>query len=187
MSMMKKILVGWIGFMTILGMTACGNTPPAVVADSEFVPQISAYDLTATALCIVNTDEARRELFGYKLYGSPTPDPLRTPTPTPQYVVNLTGDPRNGETLFHGDADCALCHSVTDDETIIGPSLQFIAGRAGYMRPNMSADDYLTGAILYPEYYIPTRGRAGIMPTTYQQLFTPQEIADVVAYLLTLQ
>lgn len=164
-------------------LTACGGDM-TTIADGD---RVSPYDLTATALCLVITDEARRELFGYKLYGSPTPDPLRTPTPTPRYVTTEIGDPANGEKLFQGIGECWLCHSVVDDEEIVGPSLQYLADRAPYMRPEMSAEEYLTGSILYPNTYIPTRGKAGIMPTTYWQRFTPQEVADVVAYLMTLR
>ena len=185
MKFMIGIILAIFG-MTILSACGAGEAQYIIVANEDGAAQISPYSMTATALCIISTDEARRVLFGYQVYGTPTPDPLITPTPTAMYVVDTIGDPANGETLFHGAGECALCHSVADEETIIGPSLQTIASRAGYMRPPLSAEDYLTGAILYPNAYIPTRGKAGIMPVTYQQQFTAQEIADLVAYLMTL-
>lgn len=177
------MIIGIIG-MSIMSACGAGEAQYVIVANEA---ALSPYDLTATALCIVNTDEARRVLFGYQVYGTPTPDPRYTPTPTPMYVVDEIGDPANGEKLFHGAGECALCHSVTSDETVIGPSLQYIGARAAYMRPPLSAEEYLIGAILYPNSYIPTRGKAGVMPTTYGAQFSPQQIADIVAYLLTLR
>ncbi len=180
-----------IGILVIIGvllagfLTACGGSPAVVIVSGD-APQISPFDMTATALCVVQTDEAKRVLWGYQVFGTPTPDPRVTPTPTAVYVRDEVGDTLRGELLFHGFAECAICHSVTDEETIVGPSLKSIALRAEYMRPPLTAQEYLTGAILYPNAYIPTRGKAGVMPTTYEQKLTAQEVADIVAYLMTL-
>jgi mono/diheme cytochrome c family protein len=181
-----KAFIVTIGLFLASLLTACGNTPAVVIVTGD-APQISAYDMTATALCVVQTDAASRVLWGYQVFGTPTPDPRVTPTPTPLYVTTERGDAAQGSILFHGAGECALCHSVDSEELIVGPSLQFIGDRAAYMRPELTSKEYLTGVILYPNEFIVTRGLAGIMPTTYKQKFTAQEVADIVAYLMSLK
>lgn len=183
---LMKVFIVTIGLLLAMLLSACGNSPAVVIVTGD-APQISAFDMTATALCVVQTDDAKRVLWGYQVFGTPTPDPRVTPTPTPLYVTTERGDAAQGSILFHGDGECALCHSVDTDETVVGPSLRQIGDRAGQMRPGLSSVEYLTGVILHPREYIVTRGLAGVMPTTYKQKFTAQEIADIVAYLMSLK
>lgn len=101
----------------------------------------------------------------------------------------LVGDAKKGETLFK---QCAICHSIVEGETGIGPSLYGIVGsQAGmidifrYSDANGNADFVWTEDALYafiedPQNYLPgTR-------MVFAGIPDEQERADIVAYLKTL-
>jgi cytochrome c oxidase subunit 2 len=102
-----------------------------------------------------------------------------------------TGDPARGEALFsdakpasHGPLGCIACHSV-DGSTGVGPTAVGIAGRlpAGYD----SAEYYLREAILLPEAYKVPGFESIAMPPNFGNRLTAQDLADIIAYLLTLE
>jgi mono/diheme cytochrome c family protein len=158
----------------------CGIASWLAIPPVDPGKQYSSADLTATAACIFLTQEGN--LWGYDVFGTPTPRADATATPTPP-----TGDAARGEQLFHGEANCVVCHSVADAEIIVGPSLHHIAARADVRVAGMDGATYLYNAIINPDGVIPSMGKAGIMPRTYAQTFEPQQINDMVAYLLTLK
>lgn len=155
-------------------------------------PTLSSSALTATALCFVPTTVGGRYAAIYELFGTLTPTPLPpgttlTPTLEPSPVA-LTGNPRAGERLFKSTtANCSSCHSIEDFQTIVGPSLKGIAVRAAYKREDVSAANYIRGVITNPGTALLPNPTPGIMPITYAEKLTPQQIEDLVAYLLTLQ
>lgn len=175
--MKKNIALVMIGFSILF---LCGIASWLAIPPVDPGEQFSAADLTATAACIFLTQEGN--LWGYDVFGTPTPNPNSTPTPTPP-----TGDVARGQALFHGEANCIVCHSVADAEMIVGPSLHHIAAIADVRVEGMDGATYLYNAIINPDGVIPAMGKTGIMPRTYAQSFEPQQINDLVAYLLTLK
>lgn len=139
--------------------------------------QLSAVDLTGTA-CAPAT-----EYFGHWLYGSPTftPVPLDA-EPTPTFV----GDSANGEVLFHTVAACNACHSTSDETWMVGPSLKGIAERAAGKSATKNARDYVRAVILSPDENIVPQAMPGIMPRSYRNTLTAQQIEDIIAYLMSL-
>lgn len=124
------------------------------------------------------------------------------------------GDPANGEALFNtlqpevGFA-CANCHRVDSAERLVGPGLRGIASpehdhaehgvaEAGETEEMSETDmametlrrtdpaTYIRLSILSPNTYVVPGFLAGLMPQNYGQVFTPEEINDLVAYVLTL-
>lgn len=174
MRMLKAFVAGITLFLIIVA--GCSASPAAPASTAA----LSGTDLTATALCIVSTDAARG-VIAYALFGTPTPRPDSTATPTLP-----PGDAARGEAVFNGAGSCNVCHSVSDDTTWVGPSLRLVAQRAPYRRPEMSAEDYLRAVILRPDETINPLTKPGIMPRTYEQNLTPEQINDLVAYLMTL-
>jgi nitric oxide reductase subunit C len=140
---------------------------------------MSFADMTATAEC-----EEEGVVMSYFLFGTPTPTYTPVgglPSPTPEL-----GDALNGQALFNTDAACFSCHSVNPAEWLVGPSLSGIPKRAGERIENLSARDYLRLIIRDPSRITPS-SIPGIMPTTYAQTLTDQQIEDIVAYLMTLE
>lgn len=101
------------------------------------------------------------------------------------------GDPDHGSELFHFGANnappCSSCHITTTGGSgfAIGPNLMGIAERAGVRVPGLSAEDYLRDSILDPEGFL-APGFRNMMYPTYQNHYSEQDVADLVAYLMTL-
>jgi cytochrome c553 len=106
------------------------------------------------------------------------------------------GDPVNGKKLFDGDvamADtrapaCATCHAVEPGmDTGSGQSLSNVGNRAGTAVAGQLAEEYLRTAIVNPDAFLSGGYQEGIMYRGYAQALTPQQINDLVAYMLTLK
>lgn len=98
------------------------------------------------------------------------------------------GDPTRGAALFTeatgGAPACSTCHT-TDGNALIGPSFQGYAARAASRVEGTSAEDYTHASIVSPAAYI-VQSYSNVMYGQYGQRLSAQQIADLVAYLLTL-
>ena len=97
------------------------------------------------------------------------------------------GNPARGQQIFNGIGTCSSCHDVASGTTIVGPSQKGVATRDGTRKPGMSAHDYLYESIVKPNAFIVPGFQAGLMPQNFAQMLTPQQIEDVIAYLMTLK
>jgi cytochrome c2 len=122
--------------------------------------------------------------------------PDATPTPNPNAVgadldVKLpAGDPKHGDDLFkgkgpNGQYPCSACHSLVAGQTLVGPSLAGVATSAATRKPNYDAARYIHESIVSPSAYVVQGFNNGIMPQTFAQTMTKQDLADILAFLLT--
>lgn len=97
-------------------------------------------------------------------------------------------DASRGATLFkqsiNGAPECSSCHT-TDGTPLIGPSFKGFSTTAGTRISGLSARDYTYQSITNPPAYL-VSGFGNVMYHQYAQRLTPQQISDLVAYLLTL-
>lgn len=100
----------------------------------------------------------------------------------------LVGQPERGAQLFtetiNGAPACNSCHTV-DGTLLLAPSMEGFAERAGTRIAGMSAEAYAYQSITLPAAYL-VSGFRNLMYNQYAQRLSPQQIADLVAYLLTL-
>jgi cytochrome c2 len=98
------------------------------------------------------------------------------------------GDPARGETIFEDGKNnataCKTCHN-TGDVKQTGPGLAGFGERASERVDGESAAEYAYHSILRPSRHVVT-GFSNVMPSDYEEKLTPQDIADLIAYLLTL-
>ena len=83
-------------------------------------------------------------------------------------------------------ANCSPCHATQKDTVLVGPSMDSIADRAGEMVDGMDAESYLRQSILEPEAFM-NEGYQNVMPATYGQQLSEEEIDALVAYLFTFE
>ncbi len=101
------------------------------------------------------------------------------------------GDAANGELLFTGKVNgkypCSSCHTI-DGRVGAGPSLAGIVATAAARKDGLSAEQYLHESIVLPNAYIvESFANPSIMPAIFGAQMTKQELADLIAYLMTLK
>ena len=100
-----------------------------------------------------------------------------------------SGDAGRGAALFAegagGAPACATCHTL-DGTTLAGPSLQNYASIAPVADAGApSLEDYTYTSIVQPSAHVVT-GFGNTMYNQYERQLSPQQVADLIAYLLTL-
>jgi mono/diheme cytochrome c family protein len=117
-----------------------------------------------------------------------TPAPTATPEPTATPVP----DPARGQLLYELGPEgvyeplCANCHTLTELDHL-GPGFEGIADRAATRVPGLSAEEYIRQSIVDPEAYIVEGSwpEGEVMPTSYADEYSEQDINDLVAFLMT--
>jgi nitric oxide reductase subunit C len=105
-----------------------------------------------------------------------------------------------GEVLFRSSPPaCAGCHSTVAGVQLVGPSLAGLKKRAAALVGDQSyrgqakdAAGYVRESILEPHAYVvpgPTYGAAGVsfMPANFGSMLKPEQIDQLVSYLMTLE
>ncbi|MBZ0303452.1 MAG: cytochrome c [Anaerolineae bacterium] len=100
------------------------------------------------------------------------------------------GDAGSGEKLFLQARDeappCASCHSIDGSQSLkAAPDLQGFAARAGSRVEGQSAQEYAFSSIVRPASYV-VPGYANSMYANYDRQLADSDLADLIAYLLTL-
>jgi cytochrome c553 len=108
---------------------------------------------------------------------------------SPVSVATLPpGDAAHGATLFsqsvNGAPACSTCHT-TDDTALVGPSMKDYSQHAASRVSGKSAEEYTLESITKPASFL-VPGFANVMYNNYAAAFTPQDMADLMAYLLSL-
>jgi mono/diheme cytochrome c family protein len=99
--------------------------------------------------------------------------------------VPQDGDPVRGEQLFTagtgGTAPCGACHTANNPAS---PDMEGYGERAENRVAGQDAWEYTFYSITEPWRFI-VEGYGNAMPNNYDEVLTPQDIADLIAYLLT--
>ncbi len=105
--------------------------------------------------------------------------------------AGVVGNVERGQTIFmagiHDAPPCAACHQVSSSSAgfSLAPNLAAIHERAATRVAGLSAEQYIEDSILYPAHHIVPGFRVS-MYAGYSDHFTGQDVADLVAYLMTL-
>lgn len=119
--------------------------------------------------------------------------------PGRETLPNSADPAMRGSSVFNGPGACTSCHSLVAGTTLVGPSLAGVATTAAdrlreqdYHGAADSPEGYLRESLLEPSRHLvpgPRYSVAGrsLMPDTYAQMLTAEQIDDLVAYLATLR
>lgn len=98
-------------------------------------------------------------------------------------------DAGSGEKLFNQSNNeapaCAACHRIDGESSGIGNSLASIGDVAAGRVAGQSAEEYLYWSILRPGRHL-VAGYSNIMYASYEDRLEAADIADLIAYLLSL-
>jgi mono/diheme cytochrome c family protein len=98
-------------------------------------------------------------------------------------------DASRGEEIFKnggsGGPVCSSCHRLDGTDTAAAPSLKGLANRADDAVDDLSAREYAFNSIIAPGSHL-VKGYGNAMYGNYRDDLSKQEIADLIAYLLTL-
>jgi mono/diheme cytochrome c family protein len=120
---------------------------------------------------------------------------VKIPVGTDITKVLPKGDPAKGSALALS-LGCAVCHitspvgpawQATADQPGIGNRATTRFTQTGYTGTAKTPEQYLFESIVLPEAYVVSGFQPGIMPKTYSGSLNDQDIADLIAYLLTLK
>jgi cytochrome c2 len=99
-----------------------------------------------------------------------------------EFAALPAGQASAGEGVF-SSAGCVACHSLEPGVALVGPSLDGISTRAGTQRPDYPPEAYLYQSITNPNAFVVDGFQGGIMPQTFKDTLSPQQLADVIAFL----
>ena len=98
------------------------------------------------------------------------------------------GDATRGAQIFtesiNGTPACASCHAISGSEKS-GPSLDDFGAVAAERVNDQDAETYTFYSILRPAKHI-VRSYSNVMPSDYADKLSRQDIADLIAYLMSL-
>jgi cytochrome c551/c552 len=103
-----------------------------------------------------------------------------------QFAALPSGEAETGRKTFTS-AGCVACHALDPGVQIVGPSLAGVANRAETRVQGYAAELYLYESVAYPNAHLVDGFQPGLMPTTFAAVLAPQDISNLVAFLLTLK
>jgi mono/diheme cytochrome c family protein len=181
---------------------ACGAVATPVWSEQAQETQVAlaatANHLTAIAPTATNTPIPAATATPFPtatpLPVTPTPVPTEPPTvtpPPPTAVPVVAGNAENGKVLFETfyaevSFACATCHHVDSDDRLIGPGLLNVAARVEGYGTGETVEAYVLHSIIAPNDFVVPDYPSNLMPQVYADLFTEEEINDLVAYVLSL-
>lgn len=103
-------------------------------------------------------------------------------------LVNYTGDPQAGQTLYNGALACAGCHMAAAVAPLVDGTWTRVqeirlADAAVQGLEITTGEQYLANAIIHPNDYTSPGYPAMVMPANFGDRLTYQQLADLVAYL----
>lgn len=113
-------------------------------------------------------------------------NPELVPTPLVE-DIDLSDPVSRGRVAFL-QLPCAACHTITGlTAGVGGPILDALASRAGDTVSGLSAEEYIRASILDPSAYVVNDFPDGLMPATFGEILTSEQLEDLIAFLLTLE
>lgn len=171
------VVVALAALTALLVLAACKANPRATLIS----PQLGA---------MLAAEEA-----GQIVVALPTPIPPKLADLTPEEIfaglpADLAeavqkGDPANGDALTTANA-CKGCHMMDPANQVVAPTWFNVGDRVITRIPGTGPAEYIHQSIINPNGFLVPGFMANIMPQTYADTFSTQDLGDIIAYLLSL-
>jgi mono/diheme cytochrome c family protein len=110
--------------------------------------------------------------------------------PTPEPLIPLADEstPEGRGRVVFVTSGCNACHAISGlSSGAVGPTLDGLAGRAGETVADLDAEEYIRQSIIDPSAHVVEGFADGLMPQTFGETLTQEQLDDLVAFLLTLE
>jgi mono/diheme cytochrome c family protein len=157
--------------LTIFAVAACAPNPRAQLISPDMVPEVKGQAFvppTPTPLPDIN-NLSEEEIYA----GLPA-----------DVAALFPGDPAHGEQVATS-AGCLGCHRLDDSNSVVAPTWGGVANEAVVRVAGESPALYFYQSITEPNAFVVSGYNGGIMPQTYNDTLSQQDIVDIVSYLLT--
>lgn len=177
-SQLRRRIILFLAVMLVgaLALAACAPDPNELIISPQLGEQMAA---RAQGNTVVRAE--------------PTPAPLLADLSPDQVTAGLdpevlaafaNADPAHGQQLTQQNG-CIGCHSLDPNATMTGPTWYNIGNTAVSRVPGLGPAAYLDHSVVKPGEYVVPNYPDNIMPRTYGDILSPQDQADIVAFLLS--
>ncbi len=113
---------------------------------------------------------------------------------TDMHVALPPGDPEAGQALAEGTLGCAACHTLspvgppwatTDEQPGLAERAGLRIGQDSYLGEATTAEEYLIESVVQTNAHVVAGYQENIMPPNFGERITLQNMADLLAYMLT--
>jgi cytochrome c551/c552 len=143
-------------------------------------------EITAAAGVTASADVTAAAPGGFPPLGAPAAMPAPRELSPGVAAALLRADPMRGQQLTLSSG-CIGCHSLDPNQVMPGPTWRNIGNVAATRVPGQNAELYLYNSIIHPNDYLVEGFLPNIMLQIYQDTLSEQNLADLIAYLLTLK
>lgn len=178
MKLLDRQSLGYLLVLLVLGVMVAGCAPNA---NAQLVsPQLGAQ---------LYAEEASGEIVV-----EPTPVPLKFVDLAPEQVTAglpedfaaalAAADASKGEAVALSNG-CVGCHSLDPAVAMTGPTWFHLADTASNRQPGISPANYIHESIVNPGGFVVPDYPSGVMPAIYGDSIPIEDLANLVAFLLT--
>lgn len=112
-----------------------------------------------------------------------TPEQITAGLPADIAQALTTANPDNALKLAQANG-CVGCHSLDPNVKLPGPTWINVGDTAVSRKPGMSPAAYFYESITDPSAYVVEGFNDGLMPKTFKSTLKPEQLADIIAFLL---
>jgi cytochrome c551/c552 len=150
-------------------------------------PEPEATPAPATTPGAETTPEAEAATGNAATEDAATEDAAPASILPPGFEQSLAAaDPIRGQQLTLSNA-CIGCHAMDPNQVMPGPTWNKMAVTAATRVEGQTATEYLYTSIIHPNDYVVEGFMTNVMLQTYEQTLSQADLADIIAYLLSLK
>jgi len=175
----RVLLVAILLLVIVAALSACMPDATAPIISPDLGPQLvaeaEAGKVEAAPTEAAPAPKTLADLSEEEIYAGLDPD-------VADAIKN--GDLANGESLTLANG-CVGCHSLDPEAKMTGPTWHNVGDTAVNRVEGMSPAAYLYNSIVSPGDYVVEGFPDGVMPRTFGDSLSTQDLGDLVAYLLS--